>query len=184
MVCLIRGVDIIGNLENALKEFAKSDKFKNTIKAQMKKSGSTISNVAKQSAEWYAERMQEIVRDKMDQHGIDIYAEMRIEVFKDNNGTYRIEMYFDNDSNLSPSLYEEKWGHVVLPRLLNKGWDAGNKKMASGIWHSKSLRKDISTDGLKKRDAMDFLADAVKEFNTKYGDGAVAEWQQLPYRDE
>jgi hypothetical protein len=177
-------VGIIGNLENALKEFARSDKFKDKVKAQMKKSGSSISNVAKQSAEWYAERMQEIVRDKMDQHGIDLYAEMRIESVKDENGTYRVEMYFDNDSNLSPSLYEKKWGSVVLPRLLNKGWDAGDKKMASGIWRSKSLRKDISTAGLKKRDAIDFLADVVKEFNSKYGDVAIAEWQQLPYRDE
>ena len=179
---------IINGLKNILGQLAKSGAFKEAVQTSVSKEihsgNSSITKAAKQNAEWYAERMQEIVRDKMDQHGIDIYAEMRIKAVNDENGTYCVEMYFDNDSNLSLSLYEKKWGSVVLPRLLNKGWDAGDKKMAFGIWHSKSLRKDISTVGLKKRDAIDFLADAVREFNSKYGDVATAEWQQLPYRDE
>jgi hypothetical protein len=160
-------VGIIGNLENALKEFARSDKFKDKVKAQMKKSGSSISNVAKQSAEWYAERMQEIVAGYMDAYNLGSYSDMGIEIATNSDGNIEVGLSFTQTSNLSPSLNPDR-DPVVLPRLLNTGFHT--KSDIWGNWEGKYIH------GLRDREAMEFLQDAVHEFNVLYGDEAKAEY--------
>ena len=161
------GVDIIGNLENALKEFAKSDKFKDAVKTQMKKSGNTISNAAKQSAEWYAERMQEIVDGYMDAYNLSSYSDMGIEIATNSDGNIEVGLSFRQTSNLSPSLNPDR-DPVVLPRLLNTGFHT--KSDIWGDWKGKHIH------GWRDREAMEFLQDAVHEFNVLYGDEAKAEY--------
>jgi len=164
---IVKGAVRIGNLENALKEYAKSQGFRDAVKEKMKISGSSVAKAAKQSAEWYAERMREIVTGHMDAIGIGEYSDMGVEIKTTADGRVQISLQFDKTSNLSASLNPDR-DPVVLPRLLNTGFHT--KKDIWGYWQGAYIH------GWRDRDPEEFLQEAVHDFNTLYGDDAKAEY--------
>lgn len=182
------GGDVIDALRAALEKMSKSPAFQNKVTAaaknESKRVGSNAAKISAQNAQVYADKMREIIRRKMDeQHTTggtelgQVYGDMDVEISTTSDGRLRVELSFSKDSNLSPSLNYDDWGNIVLPRLLNKGWDASGRKMAVGEWHGKTIQ------GWNQRSPMHFLEDAVAEFNEIYKGQAEAVYSQLVYRD-
>lgn len=160
-------------LKNIIEQLSKSEIFqaiaKKEIKQELSSANSSIRLAAKKNAEWYADKMKEIVAGYMDQYGIGGYSDMNVDINDSANGYTIVNLSFDNTSNLSPSLNPNR-DPVVLPRLLNTGFHT--KSDVWGYWHGKY------THGLRDRSGLEFIQDAVHEFNTIFKGEAKAEYIQ------
>ena len=186
--CCCKGVVRIASLKDALRKLMNTSSFKKAVQDTADKAQNSNSGPAavamKQNAEYYAAQMQEIIREKMNEHQMrfgtrlgDDYGDMSVYVDRSSNGNFVVGLSFDKDSNLSPSLNEYKWGSVVLPRLLNTGYSA--KRTMRGTWEKHGIEGKFS---MREREGLDFLEDAVAEFNRRFQGEAVAEWDQLMSR--
>lgn len=85
---------------------------------------------------------------------------------KQADGSYEVTIYFAGDKHresLYPKGYPEGIDNIIA--LLNNGFQIGaDKKQAFGMWH------DQMTRGLRSREGLHFIQEAVFEFNAVFGD--------------
>lgn len=99
---------------------------------------------------------------------------------KQADGSYEVSIFFTGDKHresLYPNGYPEGVDNIVA--LLNNGFRIGaDKKQAFGMWHGQMTR------GLRTREGLHFIQEAVFEFNNTYGDAYhAAVWVDPIYEE-
>lgn len=99
---------------------------------------------------------------------------------KQADGSYEVSIFFTGDKHresLYPKGYPEGVDNIIA--LLNNGFRIGaDKKQAFGMWHGQMTR------GLRTREGLHFIQEAVFEFNNTYGDAyRAAVWVDPIYEE-
>lgn len=168
-------------LMEQLKKLAQSKEFHQVIQKKISAGEIKIPKaVLLEDATDYAKEFQEILQDCMNEHVMvwgtklgDDYGFLEVEEIDTNEAnSVNVSLTFDNGLNLSPSLDEETYGSVILPRLLNVGFDT-NDQYVYGYWkkHNYNGARSISFRG-----PLRFMEEAVERFNEKYSGVADAEY--------
>lgn len=168
-------------LMEQLKKLAQSKEFHQAVQKKVSAGEIKVPKaVLLEDATDYAKAFQEILQDCMNEHVMawgtklgDDYGFLEVEeINTDGTNSVNVSLTFDNGLNLSPSLDEETYGSVILPRLLNVGFDT-NDQYVYGYWkkHNYNGARSISFRG-----PLRFMEEAVERFNEKYSGVADAEY--------
>lgn len=167
-------------LMEQLKKLAQSKEFNQAVQKKVSAGEIKVPKaVLLEDATDYAKAFQEILQDCMNEHVMvwgtklgDDYGFLEVEEIDTNEtNSVNVSLTFDNGLNLSPSLYEEVHGSVILPRLLNIGFDADG--YAHGPWKKHNYNDAHS---VPFRAPLKFMEAAVERFNEKYSGIAEAEY--------
>lgn len=153
----------MGRLEKELERFFNSSKGKKLIDAQRKiKVGESLPN--------YADKMVNIIKKKMEAHGLGEYADLNVSYVRNSNAPDEIWISYSSSGDaISPSLDPDKYKEgVILGRLMNAGYDANG--VIYGYWK----KKGVYIKSRKNFEGYHFLEDAVNEFNASSPDNVQA----------
>lgn len=173
------------SIQDQLRGFEKTDKFKKLVAEKMKSDPNFGDGVkrggSKKAATNFGDEMREILRDEIlnirnrDKESFLDHIIMS-EEFVSGTG-WTISVSFDEDKVTSNSLYWQNPNYELgayLPVLFNEGYDANNyvygyNNSGDYIRSSKSLPD-------RHRDTLYFIQRAVDSFNSKYKGKAVAQY--------
>ena len=168
------------SLKQYLHKLAKSKELQKAARMQIDSGDIKIpKEMLLETSSDYVHVFQEILEECMNEytmvHGTklgDDYGFLSVEGFNASGNEFNISLTFDNGLNLSPSLNEDEYGSVILPRLLNTGFNADG--VIYGVWKKHSSYDIVSS--ITTRGPMGFIEEAVERFNEEYGRGAFAEY--------
>ena len=170
----------MGNLDQQLKKFEKTDKFRKNVEEKLKHNFSSSNSFGLktlQTVKQYGSRMKEILREDI----LDIKSSTTGESFLDHiivSEEFRpglgwiINIFFDEDEVTRNSLYWQSPKYEMgayLPVLFNEGYDA--KSWVYGYDNNGNYIRSLT-----HRDALHFIQKSVDRFNTEQKGMVVAEY--------
>lgn len=160
-------------IDEQLKAFSKTDKFKMLVEKKMK-TDKSVASVSRKKAEQLGNRMVEILRKKIanikNQHGESFLDNIVADVKYDANKGWYVDISFTEQEMHRNSLFPAKYKDgIQLNIIFNEGYKASNYVYGTDS-HGSNIRSKLQRDGLF------FIQEAVELFNAEQNGAVRAEY--------